>query len=83
MLVLTRKLNESIQIGDDVEIKIIDISKSGIRLGIKAPKSLMILRKELLNQIKDENLHSIVDENIKIENLSRQIKRESKNESLC
>lgn len=78
MLVLTRKLNESIQIGDDVEIKIIDISKSGIRLGIKAPKSLMILRKELLNQIKDDNLHSIADENISLESLSKRIKREPK-----
>ncbi|TQR29338.1 carbon storage regulator [Campylobacter sp. MIT 99-7217] len=75
MLVLTRKDGESIQIGEDVEIKIISSTKGVSKVAIKAPKSLMILRKELLNQIKDENLHSIASKSVKLDDLSKKIKK--------
>lgn len=58
MLILSRKENESIVIGEGIEIKIVQTGKGYAKIGIDAPKSLMILRKELLTQIKDENLHS-------------------------
>lgn len=56
MLVLTRKTGESIMIGDDIEITILSSKNDQIKIGIKAPKHLDIIRKELLEQITDENV---------------------------
>lgn len=75
MLILTRKDGESIQIADDIEITVLSSSKGMTKLAIKAPKSLMILRSELLNQIKDENLHSVADKNADLKNLSTRLKK--------
>jgi carbon storage regulator len=55
MLVLTRKLNESIMIGDDVEICLLEIKGDRIRLGIKAPRSVPVHRKEVYEEIKRAN----------------------------
>jgi len=55
MLVLTRKKNESIVIGDNIEISIIEISGDQVRLGIRAPKSVSIHRKEIFEEIQSEN----------------------------
>lgn len=49
MLVLSRKLNQRIHIGDDIVIEIVDIDRNKIRIGIEAPKGLVILREELLS----------------------------------
>ena len=56
MLVLSRKKGESIIIGDNIEISIIDIQGDTIRLGINAPREIQIYRKELYEEIKNENL---------------------------
>lgn len=55
MLVLTRKTNESIQIGDDIEIKVIGIEGEQVKLGISAPKSVEIHRKEIYVDIQEQN----------------------------
>ncbi|MCR6112160.1 carbon storage regulator CsrA [Bacillus sp. A301a_S52] len=55
MLVLTRKLNESIKIGDDIEVTIIAIEGDQVKLGIEAPKNIDIHRKEVYLAIKEEN----------------------------
>lgn len=55
MLVLTRKINESIQIGDDIEIKVLGIEGDQIKLGIEAPKSVDIYRKEIYVDIQQQN----------------------------
>ncbi|MUK90800.1 carbon storage regulator CsrA [Ornithinibacillus sp. L9] len=55
MLVLTRKKNESIQIGEDIEIKILAIEGDQIKLGIAAPKSVDIYRKEIYVDIQNQN----------------------------
>jgi carbon storage regulator len=55
MLVLTRKLNEAIQIGDDIEIKVLAIEGDQIKLGIAAPKSVDIYRKEIYLDIQNQN----------------------------
>ena len=54
MLILTRKIGQSVIIVEDIEIKILSIDGENISLGITAPKSLSIIRKELLD-VKDEN----------------------------
>ena len=55
MLVLSRRINESIQIGEDVEVTIIDVRGDVVRLGIKAPQKTQIWRKELWDAIVEEN----------------------------
>ena len=55
MLALARKVNESIMIGNDIEITVLEIKGDQIKLGVKAPKSVPIYRKELYVQIKEEN----------------------------
>lgn len=55
MLVLSRKINESIQIGTDIEVMVIDVRGDVVRLGITAPQSTQIWRKELWDVIVTEN----------------------------
>jgi len=53
MLVLTRKTGQSIMIGDDIEVSVLAVSKDKIRVGITAPKSVPVFRKEVWLSIKD------------------------------
>ncbi len=55
MLALARKVNESIVIGNDVEVTILEIKGDQIKIGVSAPKSVPIYRKELYDQIQEEN----------------------------
>lgn len=55
MLALARKVNESIMIGNDIEITVLEIKGDQIKLGVKAPKYVPIYRKELYVQIQEEN----------------------------
>ena len=54
MLVLTRKTNQRIMIGDEVEVTVLAVSRDKIRLGITAPKEVPVYRKEVYLSIKDE-----------------------------
>ena len=54
MLVLTRKTNQSIMIGDDVEVTVLAVSRDKIRLGITAPKNVPVYRKEVYLSMKGE-----------------------------
>lgn len=56
MLVLARKLDESIVIGDDITIKIISIEKGIVKIGIDAPRDVDILRSELIEDVKEANI---------------------------
>lgn len=53
MLVLTRKINQSIMIGDEVEISILAVSRDKIRVGINAPRDVPVYRKEVYAAIKE------------------------------
>lgn len=55
MLALSRKVNESIMIGNDIEITVLEIKGDQIKLGINAPKSIPIYRKEIYLQILESN----------------------------
>lgn len=59
MLVLTRKTDQSILIGDEIEIRVVQIKGSGsgaqVRLGIVAPRGMAVLRKEICDAVKEEN----------------------------
>ena len=56
MLILSRKKNESIMIGDDIQIMVTDISGDVIKLGISAPRQVSVHRKEVYEAIKAENI---------------------------
>ena len=55
MLVLSRKKGQTLVIGDDIEITVIDIQGDQIRLGVEAPKHVKVYRKELYEEIQAEN----------------------------
>lgn len=55
MLVLTRRLNQSIKIGDDIEITVIEVRGDQVRLGVSAPRDVSVHRKEVYLQIQQEN----------------------------
>ena len=74
MLVLSRKREESILIGDNIEIFIVDVGEDRVRIGIKAPKEMKIFRKELLEEIKKENENS-KDINAELKVISNFIKK--------
>lgn len=61
MLALTRKVGESIIINNDIEVTILDVKGDQIKVGINAPKSVPIYRKEIFNQIKEENESAMMD----------------------
>lgn len=59
MLVLSRKKDETLMIGDDIEITIIEIEDGKVKIGIEAPKTIKVNRKEIFDKIKDENNSSL------------------------
>ena len=77
MLVLARKLDESIVIGDDIVVKVISIEKGIVKLGIDAPKSISIVRNELLEDVKDSNIAASKEiDNESVNMLSKILKSE-------
>ena len=59
MLVLNRKPGESIIVGDNIEIKILEIQDGKIKIGIEAPRDVSILRKEIYDEVIAENKRSL------------------------
>ena len=56
MLILARKTGQSIILGDDIEIVVIEVRGEHVRLGITAPRTVQVYRKELLEQMRAENI---------------------------
>jgi len=65
MLVLTRKKNQGIMLGDDIRITVLEIREDAVKIGIEAPKEVNILRSELYQAVKEENTTAVAsDRNI-------------------
>ena len=77
MLVITRKPEESIVIGDNIEITIFEIGKDKVRIGIEAPKNVKISRKEIL-VTENENIQASAEVSIDIVKQLFNINKEEK-----
>ena len=67
MLVLSRKEEESIMVGDDVEIKVVGINGNRVKLGIDAPKNLAIHRKEIWVKIQGDQASAPIESAAELE----------------
>ena len=55
MLILTRKVGESVAIGDDIQVSVVEIKGTQVKLGIRAPKDVTVHREEIYLKIQEEN----------------------------
>ena len=69
MLVLSRYLNQTIMIGDDIEVSIVDIKGDQVRIGIKAPRDIKVYRKEIYEAISKENIDASSSRNVDIKSI--------------
>jgi carbon storage regulator len=61
MLVVSRKAGDSIIIGDNIEVCILEIGDGTIKIGIEAPRTIKVLRKELIKEVEMENRESLTN----------------------
>jgi carbon storage regulator len=71
MLVITRKSNQSLIINGNIEIVILEAKDGSVKVGINAPKSIKIYRKEIFDEIKDENKNALNADKAKIGELMK------------
>lgn len=63
MLILSRKIDEKIKIGDDITITLIDVHGDQVKIGVEAPKNVKVFRQEVFDAIQNENKAAVVEEN--------------------
>lgn len=71
MLVLTRKKDQTIIVNDNIEITVLDIQGDQVRIGINAPRSVAIHRKEVFLEIQEENKKAAEAGNISLDNIMK------------
>ena len=69
MLILTRKINQSIMIGDQIEIVVVEVRGDQVKLGIKAPKNISVHRSEVYKEIQEQNKKA--SKTLKLENIKQ------------
>ncbi|WAA12023.1 carbon storage regulator CsrA [Fervidibacillus halotolerans] len=60
MLILSRKTGEAIVIGEEIEIRVVSVKGDQVKLGIDAPKHVDIYRREIVDEIQEENKHATI-----------------------
>jgi carbon storage regulator len=60
MLILSRKIDEKIKIGDEITITIIDVHGDQVKIGVEAPKNVKVFRQEVFDAIQSENKAAVV-----------------------
>lgn len=69
MLVLTRKKDESIIIGDDVKITVVEVRGDQVKIGIDAPRSIPVHREEVYKEIQEENRRAALSQSVDVDAL--------------
>jgi carbon storage regulator len=75
MLVLSRKINEKIIIGDNIELTIVAVAGDTVRIGIQAPKDIKILRSEVLEDIQKQNLEAASEAKLADKEIAAKLKQ--------
>jgi carbon storage regulator len=76
MLVLTRKCDESIRIGNNIVLKVLETSSGYVKLGITAPKEIPVHREEVYERIQKENQASLVSNDFEPDSLKELLKKD-------
>ena len=76
MLVLTRRPGESLMVGDDVVVTVLDVRGDVVRLGIKAPRSIQVHREEVYRELQKANREAASPSEVAVQALSRMLRRE-------
>lgn len=69
MLILTRKAGESLHIGDDIKVTVVEVKGPQIRIGVSAPREYRIFREEIYIQIQEENKQASQVDNLDFEGI--------------
>jgi carbon storage regulator len=77
MLVLKRKIGQRIIIGDNIIVQVIDVEGRSVKIGIEAPKSVSVVREELLERIREKIVESTIKEEI-IKSFKAETKKSAK-----
>jgi carbon storage regulator len=73
MLVVTRKLDESIIIGNEIEVVVLRIDRHAVRIGVRAPRQISVHRKEIFEEIREANIAAAASQEVEITALQRLI----------
>ena len=76
MLILSRKRNEKIMIGDEISIMIVDIRGDQVQIGIDAPRSIPVHRHEIYEEIKSSTLRAAASDEVDLDAIRRKAKEE-------
>ncbi len=74
MLILTRKKDEAIRLGEDIRIVLVQIKGGQVRLGIECPSTMRVLREELYEAVRKENLNALSIDPSQIQALPKSLK---------
>jgi len=74
MLILTRKLGESIRISDNIIVKIVELDNRHVKLGIDAPRNIAVNREEIYERIQKENEAASATENDNLKNIADKLR---------
>jgi carbon storage regulator len=81
MLILTRKKNETLRIGNDILVTIVDVQGDQVRLGITAPRNVSILRQELYEAVRDSNARAALTvQNVDVLSLLKKMPKKDEKE---
>ena len=78
VLVLTRRPGESVMIGDDVVVTVLDVRGDVVRLGIKAPRSVQVHREEVYNELQKANREAASPSDVAVQALTRMLRKDPK-----
>ncbi len=75
MLVLTRKIDQSIIIGDNIKLIVVEIRGDQVKIGIEAPPDVTVHREEVYREIQEENKRAALRSSLNIEDVNRLLKK--------